>query len=788
MQIIELIGSIDKQSHYKASDITELLHSKKEALHMGGDFVGRPETHIYSNEYYVVKIRAEIDLSAEKACLWANNELQKERELGIHHPYKTWFVFDAVDAGLTAGHGSITIDEQAVAPLVLCQLDKSDKEFWSSGKASDEIKAATVNEIIYLLGSGFISKGEDTQPIQPKDIAILVRSNPQAKAFQQDLNLAGITAVINSKASVFASQEAMDCYFLLQAIAQPTDTTLFKQALSLDWFNLNGQQLYESFSDENFIDAKLSAFLNYQQQWKNKGLMAMMQRLLANEKVLSHLSKAPLAERRITNLQHCIELVQQAAQEEHLAINKTLDWLHNNITEALANENTSSDEQQLRLESDEDAVKIITMHSSKGLEYPIVFCPFLWQRGSQLKQEKSVIKCQLNGEMIADLGSEQFEKHRSLALVEELQEDLRVFYVAVTRAKYRCYIHWADVRTKDKANDSAMAHLLNFTDADFSLQQSEFKSLSSKHPSIFEYRLLSHDNGQSHASWQANTLPLQLYCLDRKRALFSTWQMSSYSALSSLSMHDAEELPDDKAREESTASLAPPDYSELPAGAHTGNVIHDLLEHIPFNFLAENNDISQQRDKSCLRYGVKTTLPEQIDLLLDHTVNTQLSISNNSFSLKQLEQASCLKEMPFYLSMKALDVRQINRILKDCPSFQPLSEKSMRGFLTGFIDLICQHNGVFYLIDYKSNRLENYDNKSLTLAMKQHNYGLQYWIYSVVLHQYLKNRIPDYNYEQHFGGVMYLFVRGMNKKMSNSAVYQTKPELSQLEKLERLFI
>ena len=182
---------------------------------------------------------------------------------------------------------------------------------------------------------------------------------------------------------------------------------------------------------------------------------------------------------------------------------------------------------------------------------------------------------------------------------------------------------------------------------------------------------------------------------------------------------------------------------------------------------------------------------ENLQAVIENLISAELmnqSISDNGFSLKQLEQASCLKEMPFYLSMKALDVRQINRILKDCPSFQPLSEKNMRGFLTGFIDLICEHNGVFYLIDYKSNRLENYDNKALTLAMKHHNYGLQYWIYSVVLHQYLKNRIADYNYDHHFGGVMYLFVRGMNKKVANSAVYQTKPDLSQLEKLERLFI
>ena len=695
--------------------------------------------------------------------------------------------FDAVKAALSSEHGSISIGEEKVAPIVLWQLDKSDNEFWTSGKASDEIKSATVNEIINLLSSGFIVQGTDKQTIRPKDIAILVRSNPQAKEFQQQLNQAGITAVINSKASVFSSQDALDCYFLLQAVAQPTDNNLFKQALSLDWFNLNGQQLFGALNDEMVMDAWLSRFLDYQQQWKNKGLMAMMQTLLANEKVLSHLSAVPLAERRITNLQHCIELVQQAAQEEHLGINKTLDWLKTNITQAIDNENTSSDEQQIRLESDEDAVNIITMHSSKGLEYPIVFCPFLWQRGNRLKQEKSIIKCQLNDEMIADLGSDQFEQHRAIALTEELQEDLRVFYVAVTRAKYRCYVNWADVRTKDRANDSAMAYLLNFSMADFASQQSKFQQLASQHSTVFEHRLLNPDQNNID-TWQADISLPQLNSKQRKRPLFSHWQMSSYSALSSLSMHDAAEIPDDKAREENTIKPLVSNYAELPAGPHTGNVIHDLLEHIPFKLLADDTDISVQRDKSCLRYGVKTASPEQIDLLLNHTVSTHLSVSSDSFNLKKIPPQHCLKEMPFYLSMKKLDVREINRILKDSPSYQSLSEKTMRGFLTGFIDLICQHNGMYYLIDYKSNSLESYDHNSLTAAMKHHNYGLQYWIYSLVLHQYLKNKIADYNYQQHFGGVMYLFVRGMDKKQKNSAVYQTKPDFLKIKQLADLFL
>lgn len=704
--------------------------------------------------------------------------------------YSKHLAFYPVSAALTSEHGTLTLNNKEQPALVLWQLDKNktDNEYWSSGKATDEIKIAVVNEILDLPSDDYcIQTSTDNNEIQAKDIAILVRSHTQAKAFQLTLNDAGITAVINSKESVFSSQEAADLYTLLLVVAQPANNTILKQALTLNWFKLNGQQLFETLNDESAMDSWTSRFQNYQQTWLNKGLMAMMQKLLAEENVQPHLSSDKQAERRITNLQHCIEIVQQTVIDEHLGINKTLDCLHKNITQAASNNNTPSDEQQLRLESDEDAVKIITMHSAKGLEYPIVFCPFLWQRGDRLIREKSIIKCHTNTKMIADLGSEQFEQHRLLALDEELAEDLRVFYVAVTRAKYRCYINWADVRTKDKANNSAMAYLFDFSTDNFSQQQITLQSYSSKQSSAFEYRLLN--TGQEITrNWRGKTSTRKLSYKQRQRSLYTHWQMSSYTALSSLSIHEAPELPDDKAREDIIFQATERDKTELPRGAHTGNVIHDLLENIPFILLAKNHDISQQRDKSCMRYGLKTNTPELIDQLLQSTVNTVLTSENENFRLKDLVQQQCLKEMPFYLSMNTMDASQINNILNDCPTYQPLSEKTMCGYLTGFIDLICEHQGKYYVMDYKSNSLKNYDQESLTQAMREHNYGLQYWIYSLVLHLYLQHRLADYSYENHFGGIKYLFIRGMNEKKENSGVYQTKPELFKIEQLAKLFI
>jgi len=691
--------------------------------------------------------------------------------------------FINVKPGLSKDSGELYQADRAAAPMLLWQLPESDSKtgYWTAGKAAEEIRNAVVNEIVELL-TGDYRLQPMNRILQPKDIAILVRTNTQARDYQAALRLTGVPSVLNSTESVFASQEAADLYSLLQAVAHPGDSGLLKQALTLDWFDLDGQALHQLSNNEIELDVWMSRFLGYFHDWQQTGLMAMMQHLLSREKVRGNVSKTLMAERQLTNLHHLIELMQQAAVDEHLGINKTLDWLRSAIAKA-----SSAEDQQLRLESDDDAVKIVTMHRSKGLEYGIVFCPYLWQRSDRLNSERLMIRCHENGHTAVDLGSEDFERRRELALNEELAEDLRVFYVAVTRAKYRCYIAWADVRSENAANDSAMAWLLEFAGADFPEQQAKLKALQDN----ADYRLLEVP-GDTTGSYRKTVVAAQLRAEKRKRALYTNWQMSSYTALSALSQHDAPELPEDKAREQTIITTPEPGSTvmELPRGAHTGNVVHDLLETHAFIDLAQRKDISAQRDKACQRYGLKLERPQMLDELLQAAVSTPLSPTDADFCLMNLAEDKCLKEMPFYLSMQAMDAAQINRILHDTPTFQPLTAKQMCGYLTGFVDLVCAYPGAtprYYVMDYKTNGLQNYSTDSLIHAMREHNYGLQYWIYTVVLHRYLQTRLPDYDYETHFGGVRYLFVRGMKPDQPMSGVYQDRPDLERVEALAALF-
>ncbi|MDD5276363.1 MAG: exodeoxyribonuclease V subunit beta [Methylovulum sp.] len=697
--------------------------------------------------------------------------------------------FKEVKPALSAEDGALQQGGQALAPMMLWQLPPSDGKngYWTEGKAAAEIRLAVINEIVRLLNGDFIlvrkQDGIETvRKIQPQDIAILVRTNQQAQEYQAALRAVGVPSVLNNTESVFTAQEAADLYVVLQAVAHPGDVARLKEMLALSWFGMDGQALYQTINNEAELDAWMSRFLGYFQDWQQSGLMTMMQHLFGQENVKATLAASELADRCLTNLQHVIELVQQAAVDEHLGINKTLDWLHNAITQALQHK-TSGETQLLRLETDEDAVNIVTMHRAKGLEYPLVFCPYLWYRSPYLNSEQNLITCHEQGQMIADLGSEAFEAHRAQALMEELAEDLRVFYVAVTRAKYRCYLIWGDVRSADKANDSAMAHLLAFAEADFAAQQAKLKGFSEQ-SAAFAYQLLDVP-GQPEGRYQQWTTVPKLEARVQRRSLYTRWQMSSYTALSALSLTDAPELPEDKAREEPVQ--AEKLLAELPRGAHTGNVVHDLLENTTFLDLAERKDITAQREKACLRYGLKLEQPSLLDDLLWATVSTPLSATDTDFCLKNVPDRRCLKEMPFYLAMQTMDARQINGILEGSPAYQPLSSKVMCGFLTGFIDLICAYQGRYYVMDYKTNSLPDYVPETLTHAMREHNYGLQYWLYTVVLHRYLQNRLPDYDYETHFGGVRYLFVRGMQPDVAMSGVYQDRPELERVEELAGVF-
>ncbi len=826
--------------------------------------IGDPKQAIYTfrgadiYSYFKARRQADIRLNLDRnhrshpALVEAVNRLfgrRKDAFASSDLPYHP------VQPAKDAEDGRLIRKDQNLAAMLYYALDddpESKDGRWSSTRAAARIVSFIVAEITRLLdgegavaGHGCLSAArardggraamlqtadQPPRPLAAGDIAILVRSHKQGEAFQVALARAGIPAVMASRQSVFAAMECDQLFLLLQALAAPGDTSLVKAALTLPWFGMDGAQWYALWLDPAQADERLNRFYDYHQLWREQGFPVMMSRVLEKENILLHLARLPLAERRISNIHHLLELIQAAAAEEAMGPEKTLQWLQVMRTTTKTAPH-SLEETELRLESDEEAVTIVTMHGAKGLEYPVVFCPFLWQRGHHLKTARDCVICHdADKAMVMDLGSPDFEERRQQALREELAEELRLAYVALTRARCRCYAFWADVKgsagSRD-SRDSALAWLLSLEEGgNFGERTADLQTADG---AVICELLAAHSDA-----------PLRLTGGEREteelspasftgRSLHTDWMLHSYSSLTADRVDRPEgrepvDLPEAAEKSDSSPPSAAAPLPDLPKGAALGNVVHALLETLPFSTLAGNNgEYEADIRKQCAWFGVEVE-PGKLAALLQKVVRTPLTANAASFALADLNQNETIREMPFYLRLQPGSTDQINTILTGLPAVTPVNSRVLQGYLTGFIDLVCCYQGKYYIMDYKSNylgdRLADYAGQGrpsvaqamdggratagqgrpsvaramdgeratrperLAQAMTEHNYGLQYWLYTLMLHRYLRMSLEGYDYAAHFGGVMYLFVRGMEPSQPGSGVYYDLPDPAILMRLD----
>jgi len=788
---LALIDEFQDTDNLQYKIFSELFGSGQHYLYLIGD----PKQAIYKfrgadiHSYFVARSNA-----SERLTLTTNYRSHPQLVEEVNRLFGTRttpFLYDEamldyqrVEPGLDTSTFDIEQGGKSIAGMVYCSLpenvdDKSGR--WSSGKAADVIRDYSVAEIVSLLRpdtKAIYHKGDKGKNLAPGDIAILVRSHKQAEQYRASLVEVGIPAVVSSRSSVFHTPECLELMALLHAIAGPTDLTKLKSGMAISWFNLSGNELVAIWEDEDLLSHWRAKMIQYHSLWLDKGLFAMMATVMDGEDILLNIAGKPYAERTIANLYHLVELLQEQESGENLGMGQLLQWLqkvylHKDIVGGT----------ELLLESDGDAVQIVTMHGAKGLEYPVVFCPYLWYSSGMLGGEKNQISVQEGGRNLIDIGSPHFEKRKELADYDQRAEELRLLYVALTRAKVRCYVMWADVKKHTYVRDSfesALGYLLFEKGACDWQQQHTTLELLSKDYSV-EHHLIGDetviDSYIPHMQ-QTELTPRKA----SGRSLSTSWQMTSFSGLATMSDYEYEHKGITVVEgDDSTISVV-----GLPAGASFGNVIHDLLEDSDFSLMEESPELQARIEKKCSRYGVVAE-PSDIAKLLHCMVTTALP---GDFCLGDIPSSSCLKEMPFYFQLSPFQTRNIYTILAEDPTVLPVGERTVRGYLTGFVDLICLVDGKYYIMDYKTNSLgeaqASYTRENLVEAMKSHNYGLQYWIYSLVLHHHLAGLMDDYDFNHHFGGVMYLFARGMNPDIKGSGVYSTIPDYDTLLSLSAL--
>ncbi|NIA03555.1 MAG: hypothetical protein GWP12_03350, partial [Nitrospirae bacterium] len=301
-----------------------------------------------------------------------------------------------------------------------------------------------------MLNLALISPGRKGQsdggvdPVKAGDIAVLVRTNRQAQIIKKSLLSKRIPSVLYDTGNIFDTHEAREMERILSSIAEPANNRLFKTALVTDIMGVSGQKIDSADSEPLWWEIKHDNFMDYSLLWNRYGFIRMFRKFMSKEKVREQLLAFPDGERRLTNLLHLAEILHQESVEKKTGITGLIKWLSEQRNTPILEPETH----QLRLESDEHAVKIITMHKSKGLEFPVVFCPFSWG-GSLIKDQEIIFHDNDNKELTLDLGSSEKSIHLAFARNELLAENLRLLYVALTRAVKRCYLVWGRFNTAE---------------------------------------------------------------------------------------------------------------------------------------------------------------------------------------------------------------------------------------------------------------------------------------------------------------------------------------------------
>ncbi|TNC80625.1 MAG: exodeoxyribonuclease V subunit beta [Oleiphilus sp.] len=681
---------------------------------------------------------------------------------------------------------------------------------------------------------------EGPMALKAADIAILVRTAREAELLRTVLADFGIRASFETRARIYDSEEALGVYLLLAAIAEPGQPGILRQCLAHPMLAMSDRDL-EDWSRHSAVQAELhSKLLNLQVLWERAGVLAMIREALVSLGVLQRWRQTSAHEeqgnhkngedweRRLSNINQLAELLQEASRVEtgHHAL---LRWLRRKIQQQEA----VNDDNRMRLESDDQLVKIVTIHKSKGLEYPVVFLPFM--HAARGAQEAWFYDQQ--GRRALDL----LARERTLGLAEQerLEEDMRLLYVALTRARYRCYLGFSDYPGRGTSlglSGTAWGNLvLGQTEnpSEPGAIEDALENLRQLDPTQIE--LVDVDAQSDPLSGQALREATDVHSAEEAsvkrmhRRLQTSWKVQSFTGLVQEGTHRmsaAGEMESSALQHlfhsnagasrwplAEDADALPSHILDFPKGSRAGVFLHTLFESVDFEsgelLAARSGERGPGIAYRDLKEFIASQLtsaalvaPEQIGHWSER-LHAWLKAALETPLIPGLKlgsvSAQCyVAEMTFHFPVAHLSAADLNQVLqREAEDGQSIGMafQAFEGHIKGAIDLVFEHKGQFFVLDYKSNflgnSLEDYDQVAMRKAMDEHRYDLQYLLYTVAVHRHLKFRLGDaYSYARDFGGVLYLFLRGLEvhapEQKEKSGVYFHKPDAALIDSLDRL--
>ncbi|QEM68788.1 exodeoxyribonuclease V subunit beta [Geobacter sp. FeAm09] len=680
----------------------------------------------------------------------------------------------------------------------------------AKGTARGTTVTATAAEIARLLDgkSEIIPKDGIRRPLKPGDMAILVKAHYQADQMQSALAALGIPSVQHGNATIFETREALDLLRILRAAADPGRSALIREALLTSVVGLSANDVFALQHDETAWEVWLFRFRTLHEAAQTGGVIALVSRLLGECGVRRQALASADGPRRMTNILHCCELLHQAEQEQGRGLEGSIAWLERRITGEM-----QDDTFLLRLETDANAVTISTIHASKGLEYPVVFLPFAWDPPSA--QNRRVLFHDASGKLTLDLGSDKRDTdHRQLAREEQDAEAARLLYVALTRAEFLCYVAWGGIKGAFESPLRRLLHGEDYRDAKSfgaapdqeilaALAGLAGKAAREGGPSPIAAGFMPADTPAPPYSPDRET-SASFACRGVQRTIAAQWRVSSFSAITD----GAERHLQPRDYDAVAAHDAPPAMAEPPAGtdgppagfgtdlsifgfprgAAAGTCLHELFEQLDFSAV-EGESLERLCQTVLLRNGYDGRWLPAVQRMVMDIVAAPLLSDEPGFSLSRLKPGSWQVEMEFFLPVASLSGGRLAELFAGLLSpdrhggfgeiLAALHVQETRGMLQGFMDMVFEHNGRFYIIDWKSNHLGgrpgDYSATKLLEPMARHAYILQYHLYTLALDRLLRLRLPGYEYDTHFGGAIYVFLRGIVAGSAEYGIYRDKP-------------
>ena len=773
--------------------------------------------------------------------------------------------YDALFAGAKLGHEGIAYRQVRATPahhaprltgapsdaalrvrVVLRKeptIDLTYNGFAATDSAREHIARDLAADVVGLLSSGATiehRRPDGTpgrhEPICPRHIAVLVRTHATADLVREELDAANVPAVINGAGSVFTTRSARDWLALLEAIERPASPVRARTAALTPFLGWRAERIAIAREEEwEEVHRRLH---RWSRILRDRCVAALLEAITVGEDLAARVLSCGDGERRLTDLRHLAQLLHQAASTERLGVTALRGWLAERVADADRDE--GEEERARRLESDAEAVQVLTIHRSKGLEFPVVYCPFLWDPTWIRSKEPVAFHDPATGyKHTVDVGLEgrTFKRHSDQYVIEQRGEDLRLAYVALTRAKHQAVIWWAGTRY---SCNSPLARLLFAKDADGVVRAfgdstptdatvvERFRELAAQAPGRIS---VERSTLGMPAAWSPPVdAPAELEAARFDRRLDLWWRRTSYSDITAEAhdplvaseperpvLSDEPETPTTSGgrRRRSTAGAR----ARVAARGGSGRSrLRNLRPH-----RARGDGLRRTRP----RCGARRTRRGRAVAPRARAGRSRSGRPGSAGGNRDAARAGRRRDpvagrRPREPARRARvraapgGRRRAHRPAdaardRGCASLELLSagdpmavyaarledpalRSHVRGFLTGSIDLVIRldRGGPrFSIVDYKTNwlgpageplTLAHYQPEALAAEMSRAHYGLQALLYTVALHRYLRWRMSGYEPGRHLAGVLYLFLRGMAGE-PDAGVFAWRPPGSLVESL-----